>query len=245
MRLLILSLVVIALSCEDRGKKGNTIANKENERVVVTKYSDGTVRAEIPMKDGKKNGLAVEYYQGGKVYREVEYIDGKKEGIAKRYFENGQLAQETFYKNDKMHGTQKKYRENGDPASVAEYYEDNPRKGLIEYFTDGKVKDNYPQITITPEDRVYNEGLYVVHISLSEKAKEVEYYVGQLTKEKIIDPNSKKIWNTDKYGNAQIEYTVMPGTFIMDKIHIIAKVKTPLGNYFITERDYNVAAESR
>jgi hypothetical protein len=37
----------------------------------------------------------------------------------------------------------------------------------------------------------------------------------------------------------------MPGTFIMDKIHLIAKIKTPLENYYITERDYNVAAESR
>jgi antitoxin component YwqK of YwqJK toxin-antitoxin module len=245
MRLFIfLFTLIVCVSCERPDKKK---AGKDQKRadLVVTKYSDGSVRAEVTMKNGKKNGIAREYYPTGKIYREMEYRDGKKEGMAKRFYENGQLAQETFYKNDEIHGTQKKYREDGKPASVAEYNEDNPCKGLIEYFTDGKVKDNYPKIVITPEDRVYSEGLYILNISLSEKAKEVEYFVGKLTKEKTIDPNSKKIWNTDKNGNAKIEYPVMRGTFIMDKIHLIAKIKTPLGNYYITERDYNVAAESR
>lgn len=232
------------VSCDGPNQKKAGKDNKPDD-LVVTKYSDGSVRAEIAMKNGKKNGIAREYYQSGKIYREMEYRDGKKEGVAKRYYENGLLAQETFYKDDKMHGTQKKYREDGKPASIAEYVEDNPCKGLVEYFTDGKVKDNYPKIVITPEDRVYSEGLYIVHISLSEKAKEVEYFVGKLTKEKTIDPSSKKIWNTDKNGTAKIEYPVMPGTFVMDKIHLIAKIKTPLGNYHISERDYNVAAESR
>lgn len=246
MRAFIFVLGILALvSCEDTASKKKAGRSKKGDDVVVTKYSDGSVRAEIPTRNGKKNGLAIEYYQSGKVYREIEYVDGKKEGIAKRYFENGTVAQETMYKNDKIHGTQKKFRENGKPASIAEYFEDNPCKGVIEYFTDGKVKDNYPQIVITTEDRVYSEALYIVHLSLSEKLQDVEYYVGRLTKEKTIDPSAKKIWNTDKNGKAQIEYPVMPGTFVMDKIHIIAKGKTPLGNYFITEKDYNVAAESR
>jgi len=236
-------MILIFVSCEDSAKKAT--GKKKGDNVVVTKYKDGSVRAEIPMKNGKNNGLAVEYYQSGKVYREIEYIDGIKEGIARRYFENGKLAQETMYKNDKIHGTQKKYREDGKPASIAEYVEDAPCKGVIEYFTDGKIKDNYPQIVITTEDRVYTEALYIVHLSLSEKLQDVEYYLGRLTKEKTIDPNSKKIWNTDKNGKAQIAYTIMPGTFVMDKIHFIAKGKTPLGNFFITEKDYNVAAESR
>jgi antitoxin component YwqK of YwqJK toxin-antitoxin module len=246
MRKLLFSLALLALvCCEDTNSKKKSKNSKKGDDVIVKKYSDGGVRAEIPMKNGIKNGLAVEYYQSGKVYREIEYVDGKKEGIAKRYYENGKLAQETMYKNDKIHGTQNKYREDGKPASMAVYFEDNPCKGVIEYFTDGKIKDNYPQIVITTEDRVHSESLYIVHLSLSGKLQDVEYYVGRLTKEKTIDPNAKKIWNTDKNGKAQIEYPVLPGTFVMDKIHIIAMGKTPLGNYFITERDYNVAAESR
>ncbi len=243
-RFIFLFALIVFVSCghPDKEKAGK---DPQPDDLVVSKYSDGSVRAEIAMKNGKKNGMAREYYQSGKIYREMEYREGKKEGVAKRYYENGKLAQETFYKNDKIHGTQKKYREDGKPASVAEYVEDNPCKGLVEYFTDGKVKDNYPKIVITPEDRVDAEGLYIVHISLSEKVKEVEYFVGKLTKEKTIDSDSKKIWNTDKNGKAKIDYPVMRGTFIMDKIHLIAKIKTPLGNYYITERDYNVAAESR
>jgi antitoxin component YwqK of YwqJK toxin-antitoxin module len=245
MRLFIcLFALAVFVSCDNSDKKKAEKRAKRDD-LVVSKYSDGSVRAEIAMKNGKKNGLAREYYQSGKVYREIEYRDGKKEGVAKRYYENGQLAQETFYNNDKINGTQKKYREDGKPASVAKYVEDNPCKGLVEYFTDGKVKDNYPRIVVTPEDRVNSAGLYILHISLSEKVKEVEYFVGKLTKENTIDSSSKKIWNTDKNGVASIEYPVMPGTFIMDKIHLIAKIKTPLENYYITERDYNVAAESR
>jgi hypothetical protein len=234
---------IIFLSCESPQKKASK--EKHSGNVVVSNYSDGSIRAEIPMKNGKKDGLAKEFYQSGKLFREIQYQEGVKEGLAKRYYENGQLAQETPYKNDKIHGVQRKFREDGKPASIAEYIDDEPCMGLKEYFTDGKEKDNFPRIVITPEDRIDTEGLYILHLSLSEKAKEVEYYLGRLTKEKTIDSSAKKIWSTDKNGNAEIEYPVMPGTFIMDKIHLIAKVKTAQGNYYITERDYNLAAENR
>lgn len=238
--------VTLLISCDaPKSNEKKSAKAESNHNLTVAKYSDGSVRAEIPLKNGKKHGVAKEYYQSGKIFREINYVDGLKQGLAKRYFENDQLAQETAYKDDKIHGTQKKYRENGKVSSVAEYFEDQPCAGLIEYFTDGKLKDNYPKILIKPEDRIGIDGLYIVHISLSAKASEVEYYIGNLTKEKYISPTAKKIWNTDKNGNAQIEYPVMPGTFIMDKIHLIAKIKTPLGNYYLTERDYNVAAENR
>lgn len=240
--LLILTMFVI--SCvESPGKKEKK--ESKNEDVVVAKYSDGTIRAEIQMKDGKKNGKALEYYKSGKLYREIYYVDGKKEGIAKRFFENGKIAQETNYKNDKIHGIQRKFREDGKLASEATYFEDQPCSGVKEFLVDGRPKDNYPKIIITPVDKTLIDGTYTLQLSLSDKVKEVEYFTGKLSKENYIGMEASKVWTTDKYGKADITYNVAPGTFIMDKINVIAKIKTPLGNYYITQRSFNVAAENR
>ena len=82
----------------------------------------------------------------------------------------------------------------------------------------------------------------IVRISLSQKAR-VEYYKGELTDGKYIGDKAEKLY-TERDGTAVIVYNLSPGQFVMEKLNIIAKIKTDLGNYLITERTFRVAAQN-
>lgn len=245
--ILLLSVWIVA-GCGDGKKSGQS--DKKNAKALkdgVSKayFKDGKKKTEIPIKDGKKHGLAIEYYNNGNKFQEVTYKEGIKEGVARKYFETGQLAQETNYVAGQMHGVQKKYRANGKLSSEAEFYKDEPCVGLKEYLLDGSLKKKYPQIVITPKDRILEEGTYILNLSLTDKVKEVEYFVGELTHGKYIGEAASKIWTTDRYGKADITFHLLPGQFVMEKVNVIAKIKTTLGNYYITQKSMNVAIESR
>lgn len=245
----LLSSIAVLTACDSKPKKkkeakGEARTEKTKDGVTKSYFADGSVRAEIPMKDGKKHGVAIEYYQGGIKFQEVEYKEGIKEGVGKRYYATGQLAQQTEYKAGKIHGLQQKFRENGKMSSEARFVYDEPCKGLKEYLVDGSLKKKYPHIIIKEDNRLH-EGVYALKISMSEKVREVEYFTGKLGPDQEIGPSASKIWTTDRFGNADIEMTVLPGQFIMENVNIIAKVKTALGNYYITEKSINVAVENR
>jgi hypothetical protein len=230
------------IQCTPEKKKEK---KKTSDNVVKAYYSNGNLRAAIPQKDKKKHGQATEYFESGKIYQQIDYKEGIKEGMAKRYYENGKLAQETSYMNNQMHGVQRKFREDGKLASEGSFDSGEPCTGLTEYLLDGSKKKKYPSIIVTPLDRVSTEGSYKLIITLSEKVKEVEYFTGQLSDGKCLGSQASKIWNTDRTGTAEINYTVLPGSFIMEKVNIIAKIRTTQGNTYLTQRLVNVAAENR
>lgn len=236
-------LTILIAGCDSKPKSAEKKRGKDS--AVRSYYKDGSLRAEIPVKDGKKHGLAVEYYRDGKKFQEIEYKEGLKDGLAKKYYQTGQLAQETNYKEGKNHGLQRKYRENGKLQSETMFYEDEPCKGLKEFLLDGSLKKKYPEIIIETEDRGYSEGRYILKLSLSEKVKEVEFFTGELSAQKSVGVKTSKVWSTDRYGTAEIVYPLLPGQFIMEKVNVIAKIKTALGNYYITEKRFNIAAENR
>lgn len=247
----ILTLIVLP-SCEfiakDKAASGKgagpSLEDKTNG-VVKANYPDGSLRAEIPYVEGLKHGMATEYYKTGKVFQAIEYAKGLKHGWAKRYWENGNLYQETPYDSGKIHGEQKKYREDGKLASVAVYEHDNPCIGLKEYLIDGKQKKDYPKIVITPIDNLWRDNEYILRLSVSDKSKNVEFFTGKLTNGRCISDQASKVWNTDRNGVGEIIITLPPGGFMMEEINIIAKIKTRQGNYYITQRKYNLAIQNR
>lgn len=246
---LLLLLLVVSESC-DKGAKKKTASSKTNRDSVKTGlvkalFDNGKVRAEINYKDGKKHGVAKEYYKEGGLFQEISYENGIKNGVAKRYHKNGKLYQTTEYRIGKMHGKQIKYRENGEIASEASYMQDEPCSGLVEYTLEGSQKKKYPSIIIQPIDNLLRDNKYILRIAMSDKSKAVEYYLGKLTKEGCLGESVEKIWGKVNNGSIDLEYNLRPGMFIMERINVIARVKTLQGNYYITQRAYNVAAENR
>jgi hypothetical protein len=245
-----LPLLLSLLSCEDKPSGKKHKKEKVRDGVVKSYYDEAKkmIKAEVTMKNGKQEGSAIQYYKSGRKALEMFYKDGLREGMATRYFENGTVGQQTMYAKDKMHGIQKKFKESGKLLSEAEFYEDKPCKGLKEYLIDGTLKavKDYPKIVIKPIDRIFMDGMYVLKLSLSEKAKEVEFYTGVLTNQKYIGMDASRVWSLSGNKNeAEIVFTLPPGSLVMEKLNIIAKFKTVNGNYYITEVPYNVAVENR
>ncbi|MBL7858306.1 MAG: toxin-antitoxin system YwqK family antitoxin [Cyclobacteriaceae bacterium] len=229
---------------QEKSNSENSTDGKKKTGIVKTKYEDGSVRAEISFTEGKKDGLAKEYYRNGRIFQEIMYSNGIKHGRAKRYYENGQLYQETPYDSGKIEGIQKKYRSDGKLSAEIPYHKNNPCVGLKEYLTDGSPRRKYPSIIVTPVDNIWKDGHYTLRISMSDNTKRVEYYRGSLAEGECLSNFMGNIFETQK-GVAEITYVVPPGTFIMEQVNIVAKVETLLGNDYITQIRYNVAAENR
>ena len=224
---------------EVKGKSG-----KLKSGLVKTYHSNGNVRAEIMYDSGIKNGLAKDFYEDGVIHHEIEYKRGKKNGLAKMYHKNGNLFQSTEYLADEIHGNQTKYREDGKLASIARYSNGTPCTGLKEYTLDGALKKKYPTIVVTPINNLLKDNKYLLRLSMSDKTRAVEYFTGSLTKEGCLGDDAQKIWTDATNGVVDIVYYLPVGGFIMEKVNIIAKVKTLQGNFYLTQRSYNVAIEN-
>ena len=120
----------------------NVVLNSTGQPVNVVfclYHSNGNVSSEVPLINGKVEGIARDYYVSGKLEYEIQYKDGKREGIAKRYFENGKLLGETPFNNDKREGIAKGYFESGKLAWEASY-KDNKAEGYAqEYNENGRL----------------------------------------------------------------------------------------------------------
>lgn len=247
MRIAILLLAVMISGCAPDKKK---VKQKEQSSVhgsniVVSKHDNGKIRAEVAYKDGKQNGLSRSYDRDGKLILELPYVDGKRDGVSKKYFAGGKLLyQQTGYKDDKMHGMQTKYRDNGKMMSEAKFENGFPCLGLKEYLLDNTLKKGYPKINIKPINRLNEEGLYTLDISMSDKVRSVKYYKGNLTAGGCLDDNLYFILLDQSKKTGRLDYHLPPGGFIMEEINIIAVVETTLGNSYVTQRKYNLALDN-
>jgi hypothetical protein len=238
----------LLLSCSiDSGKKKKKPKNEDKivkDGVTKMYYPDGKLRAEVPMKGGRRNGLATEYYTNGKKHLVINYVDGKNHGLTTRYYDTGGLYEETMYEKGEMHGLRKRYRKDGKLASEAKYNNGNPCIGLKEYLTDGTPKKNYPTIVVEPVDRLLKDGTYSLRLSMSDKTQKVTFYEGQL-EGGCISQRLDELPPTSVKGVSEMKFFLPPGMYMMQEIPIVAKVKTPQGNYFITLKKYNLAIENR
>jgi hypothetical protein len=219
-------------------------SGKKKNGLVKSYHSDGKIFSAINYKDGVKHGVSYSYYANGQINLELTYDNGKRTGQSKRYYENGKLYQTTEYANNIPHGYQKKYREDGNPISETRFENDQPCIGLKEYLLDNTLKKNYPSIIITPVDELATKGKYTLKLSLSDKTKKVKFYEGKLTANGCFQDKLNYIRLDERTGTGEIVYNMAPGTFIMEELNIVARVKTPQGNTYITQRTYPVALDN-
>ena len=247
MRTALCLLAVILLNCTPEKKKTDKEAQSDSggSKVVKTKHENGKPRAEISYKDGKQHGFSRSFDRDGKLILELPYVEGKREGLSKKYFAGGkQLYQTTEYKKDKLHGLQTRYRENGKVMSEARYENDFPCLGLKEYLLDNSLKKQYPQIKITPIDRLADHGEYFLQISMSDKVRSVKYYSGKLSPAGCLVEDLYFILLNQNKKTGQLEYHLPPGGFKMEEVNIIAVVETLMGNTYVTQRTYNLAIDN-
>ncbi len=246
MRYVLILTILLFTNCESK-KTDKTAKQKSptKDGVIKSTYPDGTTQKEITMKGGKKNGRAKEYFKNGKVSMEIDYVDDLKHGTLTRYYETGLVFKELTYEEGKQTGIEKRYKSNGKLTAEIPYKDDNPCVGLKEYLVSGEPRKKYPTIVVKPIDTILKDGRYILEISMSDGSKQVEYYRGELLPGDCLSNFMGNIFEGKKKGTGEIKYMLPSGGFVMDQINIVAKVKTLQGNYFITQRKYNVAIENR
>jgi hypothetical protein len=206
-------------------------------------YPDGKLYLEINYRDSLPDGMFRQYFKSGILFEETTYRMGIKHGQSKKFHGNGRLFTDTPYDSGRIHGIQKKYRSDGTIAFEAPYYYNNPCVGLKEFYLSGRMVDKYPTIVVKAENKLLKEGEYILQLTLSDNTKRVEFYKGKLTDGKYIGEDVKVIHTRDGVGS--LHYSLPPGVFVMEKLDILAKVKTDLNNFFITQVSFNLATENR
>jgi antitoxin component YwqK of YwqJK toxin-antitoxin module len=92
---------------------------------IFINYENGQKRAEANYKDGKKDGLYVQWHQNGTKAAEVNHKDGKREGLTIGWYKNGQKMAEGNFKDGKLvEASEKRWNEKGEP--VAEVKPEEP-----------------------------------------------------------------------------------------------------------------------
>lgn len=245
MRKVIILLTVICCSCLFESKKSGKKKANPKEDVQVSKYSNGKKKAEVPYKDGKRNGVSKSFDLAGNISLELPYVNDKREGRSKKYYEGGkQVFQTTEYKDDKMHGMQIKYRQNGSLMSEARFENGFPCTGLKQYLLDNTLKSKYPKIIVTPIDMLETQGTYVLEITMSEKVRAVKYYAGKLSPSGCLNDDLFYIMQDERRKTGLQKYNLPPGGFVMEELNIIAAVETLQGNTYIAQRKYNLAIDN-
>ncbi|MBU0579757.1 MAG: hypothetical protein KKA19_01155 [Candidatus Margulisbacteria bacterium] len=75
-------------------------------------HENNILAANIPLKEGKVNGLVFYYYKNGRLEAEYNYLNGKKHGSYKIYYDNGFVQQEgNFISNHKKKNNNNQIRE--------------------------------------------------------------------------------------------------------------------------------------
>jgi MORN repeat variant len=245
-RFLSVFLIIFSIfSCETKQKNPKSTKKSDTTDGVKKYYDkDGKLKTELTILNGKRNGLSKTYYKNGKVSLAMNYKMGLRDGLSKRFYEEGTLYQETDYKNDKIDGVRKKYKESGKLMSEAKFENDFPCIGLQEILANGKLKDDFPSIVITPVDRLKTEGTYTINLSLSNKSRRVKFYIGNLSLSGCLSDKLVSVRTDPQTGIGKVPYTLPPGGFMMDELNFVAEVETLSGNCYITQKKFFVSIEN-
>lgn len=133
-------------------------------------YPNGNKLYEVPLKNGEKNGLFVEYYENGKIKREVPYKEGQIEGLVKNYDSIGNLIGKMDYKNNLRQGEFygiypsgaveiKGFYKNDKPDSLGFQYYENGELYKVYYYDMGNLRY---YLAFDKEKRVYDSKLPII-----------------------------------------------------------------------------------
>lgn len=201
-------------------------------------FPDGKLYLEVNYKDSIPHGEVRRYFKAGGILETSNYRNGILHGITRTFYEGGKLSSETPYDSGRIHGVKKKFRKDGMPAYEAPYHYGQPCVGLKEFYLSGRPIENYPSIVFKPVNELSKENRYTVELMLSDGSKVVEFYHGRLADGKYIDPGSQPIHTHEGIG--KLYFYLAPGAIAMEKVDVIAKIKTDLGNYVLAQATYNV-----
>jgi len=240
--------------------------NQKNDDIVYEYYPDGSLKSEIQVKNGMRNGITKNYDEKGRLVSTAELVDDKYEGWminynpknnkitakalykddlqngpATLYYSDGQLYREMTYINGRVDSIVKTYWPGNKLQAEVYFKMGQPAIGLKEFDKNGNpVKQ--PTILVKKVDQLALFNKIELKISLSDNNREVNFYKGELKEGRYLYEKTPAIFSRD--GVASLYYTVPRGRTIMDRISIISSSRTPYGNRLVLHRVYNLTASN-
>ena len=99
----------------------------ERDNFFYKKFTDVPFTGEISglengnFRNGKHEGLWIQYHENGQLRRKSNFKDGKLEGLYELYHENGQLSNKVNYKDDKKEGLWEYFNKDGTIKNTRNY----------------------------------------------------------------------------------------------------------------------------
>ncbi|HBG69393.1 MAG: hypothetical protein A2W93_15545 [Bacteroidetes bacterium GWF2_43_63] len=118
--------------------------------VVKEEYPDGTLKSEVTMKNGQKNGPSSYYYPNGNIELRMNYADDQLEGQYEKFTIKGTRTELTMYVAGKKNGESKIFGEDGKLQLLAMFVNDTIHGTYKEFYPNGQVKVS----------GTYNHGFY-------------------------------------------------------------------------------------
>jgi hypothetical protein len=228
----------------DGSLKSETEAKGTLRHGITKVYSEsGKLVSEISYVNNLRHGKTVTYYDEGNVSSEINYMNGLKEGDAIKYYPSGQIYRITPYSRNSVNGTVKTYWEDGILKAEALFKNGQPGIGLKEYTHTGVLKKMDAAIIVREIDEIAMLSRLTLRITLSSGSKNVEFFRGRLTDNIYWNDQVEIIVTKDGQGN--LVYYVSRGSVVVETVNIIARIKTSLDNYYIIQKEYNLAAENK
>jgi antitoxin component YwqK of YwqJK toxin-antitoxin module len=111
---------------QKRGKEGEELFYAPNKQTPYTgwsksMYDDGQIKSLVQYKDGKVDGLWIEWFANGQKEEEANYKDGKLDGLVTGWYDNGQKKYEVNFKDDKLDGLTTSWDEHGLKSGEGNY----------------------------------------------------------------------------------------------------------------------------
>ncbi len=205
---------------------------------------DGTLENLITYENNRKHGPARNYYPDGRTVKtEINFVNGYKQGETHWNFPDGKIYRITPYINGKIFGIRQVYYKNGNLQAEIPYIDGQPGMGLKEYNSNGSAKKFDSKIVFKETDRIALDNTFKLVISLSGAYKNVKYYSGKLYDGKYWNDQLSPI--ASENGVGVMDFFVSKGSFKMETINVIARIKTPLNNYYIIQKEYHLALENK
>ena len=268
MKYLAISLLLVILAgCKPPKEQPAVPAKDLDIRIVKEYYPDGSLKSEIEAKgklrhgitkvyseSGKlvseisyannlRHGKTVTYYDDGRISSEIIYLNGFKEGDAVKYYPSGQVYRITPYSRNSVNGIVKTYWEDGTIQSESPFKDGQPGTGLKEYTRTGTLKQMNASINIREVNEISMMNRITLRISLSDGSDEAEFFRGKLTDNIYWNIQLESI--VTRNGKGTLVYYVPQGSFIMETVNIVARIRTSNDNYYILQKEYDLAAENK
>jgi len=236
-----IAILLFLLPACDQPEK-TVIIQEDPYNGIRSRYrNDGTLISTVTYKDSIRHGLARNYYRDGSVKLEMNYVKGVKHGEAITYYENGDVYQVTPFVNGKREGIQKRYYHGNKLMAEIPFKDNKQVPGLKEYSENGRLLTKDDRIVFRLVDKTAIENMFELHIQMSDNSTHTRFY--REIKYEDSDLNLIIDLLTEK-GKTMLEFYVGRGQSFEERVFIIGKRQTRLGNTEIFEAQYNLVVEN-